>query len=89
MATSKRTALPKQAEEPADFAEVVEEPADFKDEVPPVAAVKREPLVVTVQSGDTWGRLAAAYGVSASDLAAANGMTIQSYLYAGRALTIP
>ena len=45
MATSKRTALPKQAEEPADFAEVVEEPADFKDEVPPVAAVKREPLV--------------------------------------------
>ena len=89
MATSKRTALPKQAEEPADFAEVVAEPADVKDEAPKVAAAKSEPLEVSVQSGDTWGRLAAAYGVPASDLAAANGMTIHSYLYAGRILTIP
>ena len=94
MATSKRTALSKQAvEEPADIEEAT--PAEPVVDVDSAAAKEyalraaATPRTAIVGSGDTWGTLAQAHRVPASDLAAANGMTIHSYLYAGTVLRLP
>jgi LysM repeat protein len=42
-----------------------------------------------IQAGDTLYGLALRYGVSAQDIAAANGLTLYSTLYVGQTLTIP
>ena len=94
MATSKRTALPKQVEEPADVekatpeldADVDVDSAVVKEHALRAAA---EPRTAYVGPSDTWGTLAAVHRVPAADLAAANGMTIHSYLYAGVVLRLP
>src|SRR5437867_3156208 len=47
------------------------------------------PIDYTVQEGDTWYEIAAVYGVSAEDLAAANGFTLDDFLHPGDVLRIP
>lgn len=57
-----------------------------------VGSVTAAPLastVVVVQPGDTLTRIAAQYGISVSQLAAANGLSWNSWLYAGQRLSIP
>ena len=55
----------------------------------PAAAAPLQSTVITVQPGDTLTRLAARYGLTVSQLAAANGLSWNSWLYAGQRLTIP
>ena len=55
----------------------------------PVAAAPLQSTVITVQPGDTLTRLAARYGLTVGQLAAANGLSWNSWLYAGQRLTIP
>lgn len=43
----------------------------------------------TVQPGDTLFGIARRYGINVNDLAAANGLTLNSWLYVGQPLTIP
>ncbi|TFG72817.1 MAG: LysM peptidoglycan-binding domain-containing protein [Anaerolineales bacterium] len=53
------------------------------------AAVSRSEMYYTVQAGDSLIRIAVRYGVSVSNLAAANGLSWNSWVYAGQRLTIP
>lgn len=55
----------------------------------PVSAAPTLSTVVIVQPGDSLTRLAAHYGVTVGQLAAANGLSWNSWLYAGQRLTIP
>ncbi len=48
-----------------------------------------QPRLHTVQTGETMFRIATNYGLSVDELAAANGITDPSLLYAGQVLTIP
>ncbi len=48
-----------------------------------------EPATHTVQVGETMFRIAASFGVSVDDLAAANGVTDPSLVYVGQVLIIP
>ncbi len=57
--------------------------------VPAQAAVLGSPTYYTVQPGDSLTRIAVRYGVSVSSLAAANGLSYNSWVYAGQRLTIP
>ncbi len=43
----------------------------------------------TVQEGDTWYSIAAEFGVDATDLAAANGRTLDDFVVVGETLVIP
>ena len=43
----------------------------------------------TIASGETLSGIAGRYGISQDDLAAANGLTVDSIIYAGRTLDIP
>ncbi len=43
----------------------------------------------TAKAGDSWYRIASKYGITATDLAAANNMTIDQVLLKGKTLTIP
>lgn len=43
----------------------------------------------TAKAGDSWYRIASKYGITATDLAAANKMTIDQVLLKGKILTIP
>ena len=45
--------------------------------------------VYVVQSGDTLGGIAVLLGVSAADLAAANGLTLNDLIFTGQALAVP
>jgi LysM repeat protein len=66
---------------------------------PPLAAhaVQAQPLpaqaptttTYVVQPGDTLTRIAARYGITVSQLAAANGLGRNAWVYAGQSLTIP
>lgn len=55
----------------------------------PALAAPSQSTVVTVQPGDTLTRIAGQYGVSVSQLAAANGLRWNAWLYAGQRLSIP
>jgi LysM repeat protein len=55
----------------------------------PVQAAPLAETTYIVQAGDTLTRIAARYGVSVPDLAAANGLDRNSWVYAGQRLTIP
>src|SRR3990172_9239472 len=47
------------------------------------------PIEYTVQEGDTWFGIAEAYGVSAEDLVAVNGLTLDDFLHPGDVIAIP
>jgi LysM repeat protein len=47
------------------------------------------PVYYTVQAGDTWYGIAAAYSVDATSLAAINGNTLADILHPGQSLRIP
>jgi len=49
----------------------------------------REPSIYIVQPGDTLIRISARHGVSVSQLARANGLRWNSWVYVGQRLTIP
>jgi len=49
----------------------------------------REPNIYIVQPGDTLIRISARHGVSVSQLAGANGLRWNSWVYVGQRLTIP
>jgi lipoprotein-anchoring transpeptidase ErfK/SrfK len=49
----------------------------------------REPSIYIVQPGDTLIRISARHGVSVSQLAGANGLRWNSWVYVGQRLTIP
>jgi LysM repeat protein len=55
----------------------------------PVQAAPTANTTYIVQPGDSLTRIAARYGVSVSQLAAANGLRWSSWVYAGQRLTIP
>ncbi|MBN1250038.1 MAG: LysM peptidoglycan-binding domain-containing protein [Anaerolineae bacterium] len=55
----------------------------------PALAAPVQSTVVIVQPGDTLTRIASQYGLSVSQLASANGLRWNSWLYAGQRLTIP
>lgn len=55
----------------------------------PVLAVPRADTTYTVQPGDTLTRVAARYGLSVSQLAIANGLSRDAWIYAGQQLVIP
>ncbi len=55
----------------------------------PVHAAPVANTIYVVQPGDTLTRIAARYGVTVSQLAAANGLGWNSWVYAGQQLTIP
>lgn len=64
------------------------------DATPAVAITSTVPVVAqstsyTILAGDTLTSIAAKYGVSATALVAANGMSLSSIIYAGHALVIP
>ena len=61
-------------------------PAPAAGTVPSEAQV---PQTYVVQSGDTLGAIAATYGVSVGDLAAANGLSDLDFLSIGQELAIP
>lgn len=48
-----------------------------------------EPFVYTVQSGDSLYSIAVTYGVSATDIVAANGLADQNSLFVGQTLLMP
>jgi len=58
---------------------------------PPTAApvTPSEPLMYTVQEGDTLGEIAQTYGVSTQDLIAANDLANPNVLHVGQTLIIP
>ncbi len=56
---------------------------------PPPPAVSDTPSAYIVRPGDTLMSIAARHGVRASALAAANGLTLISWVYVGQRLTIP
>ncbi len=55
----------------------------------PISAAPAQSTVVIVQPGDSLTRLASRYGITIGQLAAANGLSWNSWLYAGQRLTIP
>jgi LysM repeat protein len=57
--------------------------------VQPVRAAPLADTTYIVQAGDSLTRIAARYGLSVSQLAAANGLGSNSWVYAGQRLTIP
>ncbi len=57
--------------------------------VRPVQAAPLADTTYVVQAGDTLSRIAARYGVSVGNLAAANGLQLRSWVYVGQRLTIP
>lgn len=57
--------------------------------LPSVQAAPLANTIYIVQPGDTLTRIAARYGISVSQLAAANGLGWSSWVYAGQRLTIP
>ncbi len=59
------------------------------EEVPEAEPTPSGPVIHTVVAGDTLGRLAAQYGVTIEDIAAANGLTNIHALDVGQQLTIP
>ncbi len=60
-----------------------------KTDLKPVAEQNGKQTIHVVKSGDILGRLAIAYGVRASDIAAANGIELNSTLRIGQKLVIP
>jgi LysM repeat protein len=57
--------------------------------VQPVQAAPLANTTYVVQAGDTLTRIAVQHGVSVAQLAAANGLQSDSWVYAGQRLTIP
>jgi len=47
------------------------------------------PIDYTVQEGDTWFGIAEFFGVSAEDLVAVNGLTLDDFLHPGDVIAIP
>ncbi len=80
---AKKAAPEKKAAAPAEKTEIK------KTDLKPVAEQKSKQTVHVVKSGDILGRLALAYGVKAADIAAANGIKLNSTLRIGQKLVIP
>jgi len=82
--TTRPTATPAPSGEPA----ATPSPGVAPAEETPVPT-QGGPLQYTVQEGDTWFGIAEAYGVSAEDLAAVNGLTLDDFLHPGDVIVIP
>ena len=57
--------------------------------VPPTATATEEPKTHTVQPGEGWSQIAASYGVSQSELLAANGLSQPATIHPGDVLQLP
>lgn len=55
----------------------------------PVAPAAEEPVIHTVQAGETLGRISQQYEVSIQDILAANGLSDPNFISVGQQLTIP
>lgn len=82
--TARPTATPSPGGEPAATATPGVSPAEGTP-----APTESGPIEYSVQEGDTWYGIAEAYGVSAEDLAAVNGLTLDDFLQPGQIIVIP
>ncbi|MEO8287497.1 MAG: LysM peptidoglycan-binding domain-containing protein [Chloroflexota bacterium] len=65
-------------------------PATPKPQPQPTSPPQQaNPGTYVVQPGDSFSRIAAKFGITAQALAAANGLTLASFIYAGQVLTVP
>ena len=63
------------------------EPTDSPEDTP--EPTEGGPIEYIVQEGDTWFGIAEAFGVSAEDLVAVNGLTLDDFLHPGDVIAIP
>ena len=64
-------------------------PSPTPEATPTPTPEPEAPIEYTVVAGDTWLGIAEAFGVDATELAAANGLTLDDLLHPGEVLTIP